>query len=60
MKLITQEQLNEKKYSANDVAEMFKKFYNQVKHGDEEHQKWLLEETLSFIAENIIKETKTN
>ena len=38
-----------KSYTKEDVRDLFGKFYEQVKHGDEEHQKWLFEETLKFL-----------
>jgi len=55
-KLITKEFLHETVYSRTEVAGLFKEFYEKVKHGDEEHQKWLLEETLKFISDKILKD----
>ncbi len=50
---ITDEYLNEKIYSRNDVGRFLYKFYNKVKHGDEEHQKWLKDEMYNFINEEF-------
>ena len=47
---ITDEYTKEIIYSREDVAKILMKFYEAVKHGDEEHQTWLRHETLRFIA----------
>ncbi len=54
--LITEEYMNEVVFSRKDFATLMHKFYLQVKHGDEEHQKWLRDETLKFIHDETIKE----
>lgn len=46
---------NEYIYTTEDVVRMFKSFYEKIKHGDEEHQKWLLDETLNFIDNELGK-----
>lgn len=40
-------------YSREEVTELFIAFYNKVKHGDQEHQTWLFNETVEFIKEKI-------
>ena len=53
--LVKQELLEEKKYSLDDVARLFRDFYEKVKHVDEEHQKWLLKETVDYVAQLTMK-----
>lgn len=52
---ITQEYLDEKIYSRNDMGRFLKEFYDMVKHGDEEHQRWLRDEMLKFIHDKLIE-----
>lgn len=52
---VTEEMLEKAQYSIKDVAKLFMEFYEKVKHGDEEHQKWLRDEVLNFIGEEILK-----
>lgn len=35
------------------IAQLFMEFYEKVKHGDQEHQDWLKNETIRFIEERI-------
>lgn len=41
-------------YTENQVKDLFMSFYEQVKHGDQEHQDWLRDETLKFIKERLV------
>jgi hypothetical protein len=43
-------------WSKEGVKELFNIFYNKVKHGDEEHMKWLKDETDNFIEEYVNQE----
>lgn len=37
----------------SSVAQLFLEFYDKVKHGDDDHMKWLSDETLKFIEERV-------
>lgn len=37
----------------NYIATLFMEFYEQVKHGDKEHKKWLKDETIKFIDKRV-------
>lgn len=41
------------KYSKTEIRLLFDKLYQQIKHGDEEHQTWLLNKINQFVKENI-------
>lgn len=53
MRLIEKEFLQEKIFSRLDMGSMFQEFYNKIKHGDKEHQRWLLQEMLDFIGNKL-------
>lgn len=44
-------------FTKKEVEMLFNEFYNRVKHGDLEHQKWLKDETEKFI-ENEVRHPK--
>lgn len=39
--------------SEQTCADLFRQFYEQVRHGDDAHQKWLKDETEKFIKDYL-------
>ena len=41
-------------YPKSTVIALFNQLYEEVKHGDDEHQKWLHDKIQDFIKENVL------
>lgn len=40
------------------IANMFFELYEEIKHGDEEHQRWLKEKMMDFVSRKIFLKNK--
>lgn len=38
----------------DEVKDLFEQLYEQIKHGDEEHQKWLKDEIDKFVTDKVV------